>query len=266
MSPLRTRRFAHRSGTGARSRAGARARTATIYVLAFLATLGVAGTCGAHYGGGGPATPLNAPAAPLDHAFPALGGKGTPDRVRSLRLAGNGESWPLSFLKSLFGIEDQSVPRRRPEQNRRAPKPVPRAAAPADVPPPPAPGDDAPATEVATTYRTMCVRLCDGYYWPVSFATLKDSFERDERTCARSCSASVALYHYPNPGAEVEDMVSLQGLPYKDLGTAFLHRSTYDPNCKCRPHPWEAEAVARHKSYANTSQPRAVAQGQRRAR
>jgi hypothetical protein len=260
MSPARTRRFAHRSGTGARSRAGARAKTAAIYVLASLATLGVAGTCGAHYGGGSPT--LNAPAAPPGHAFPALGGEGTPDRVRSLRLADTGESWPLSFFKSLFGIEDQSAPRRRPEQYRRAPKPAPRAAA----PPPLAPGNDAPATAVATPYRTMCVRLCDGYYWPVSFATLKDSFERDERTCAQSCSASVALYYYHNPGAEVEDMVSLQGLFYKDLATAFLHRTTYDPNCKCRPHPWEAEAIARHQSYANTSQPRGGAQGQRRAR
>jgi uncharacterized protein DUF2865 len=265
MSPPRTRRFAHRSGTGARSRAGARAKTATIYVLASLATLGVAGTCGAHYGGGTSPT-LNAPAVPLGHAFPALGGEGTPDRVRSLRLADTREGWPLSFFKSLFGIEDQGAPRRRPEQYRRAPKPVPRAAAPADVSPPLAPGTDAPATEVPTTYRTMCVRLCDGYYWPVSFATLKDGFERDERACAQSCSASVALYHYPNPGAEVVDMVSLRGLPYKDLATAFLHRTTYDPNCKCRPHPWEAQAIARHQGYANTSQTRAAAQGQRRAR
>jgi hypothetical protein len=110
----------------------------------------------------------------------------------------------------------------------------------------------------------MCVRLCDGYYWPVSFATLKDNFKRDEKICARSCSATAALYYYPNPGGELEEMVSLQGRPYQSLGTAFLHRVTYDASCKCRPHPWEAEAVERHKVYA--SQPRTVAHGPRRAR
>jgi hypothetical protein len=108
----------------------------------------------------------------------------------------------------------------------------------------------------------MCVRLCDGYYWPVSFATLKESFGRDEQTCLRSCGASTALYYYRNPGGDLEDMVSLQGMPYKSLGTAFLHRTTYDARCKCRPHPWEAESAERHKAYA--SQPRAVAHGLRR--
>ncbi len=274
MSTVRTPRFATRSGSGARlgrparcgrrSRAGARARTAAIYVLASLATLGLAGTCGAHYGGG---SSTNASGATWGQAFQALDAKGAPTRgrVRNLRLADTGDSWPLAFFKSLFGIQDQSPPRRRPEQYRRAPRPAPRAAPRQDEAPAAAQGNDGRVTDAAT-YRTMCVRLCDGYYWPVSFATLKDNFERDEKTCTQSCRSSAALYYHPNPGGEVEDMVSLRGLPYKDLATAFLHRTTYDANCKCRPHPWEAEAVERHKSYANTSQLRAVAQGQRRAR
>ena len=29
------------------------------------------------------------------------------------------------------------------------------------------------------TYRTLCVRLCDGYYFPVSFSTLPNHFQRD---------------------------------------------------------------------------------------
>jgi hypothetical protein len=38
-------------------------------------------------------------------------------------------------------------------------------------------------------------------------------------------------------------MVSLDGVPYKSLGTAFLFRASYDASCKCRPHPWEKEAL-----------------------
>jgi hypothetical protein len=227
-----------------------------------LATLGLAGTCGAHYGGG---SSTGASGATQGQAFPPLGAKGAPigRRVRNLRLADTGDSWPLSFLDSLFGIQEQSAPRRRPDQYRRAPKPAPAPRQ--DVAPAPAPENDGRVAD-APTYRTMCVRLCDGYYWPVSFSTLKDSFKRDERTCTQSCRSSAALYYYPNPGGEVEDMVNLQGLPYKDLGTAFLHRTTYDANCKCRPHPWEAEAVERHKSYVTSNPRRAVAQGQRRGR
>ena len=34
------------------------------------------------------------------------------------------------------------------------------------------------------TYRTLCVRLCDGYYFPVSFSTLPNHFQRDCGACA----------------------------------------------------------------------------------
>jgi hypothetical protein len=58
-------------------------------------------------------------------------------------------------------------------------------------------------------------------------------------------------------------MVSREGQPYRSLSTAFLYRTVYDPGCKCRPHPWEAAAIERHKGYAAQSPPRAVAQGAR---
>jgi hypothetical protein len=112
----------------------------------------------------------------------------------------------------------------------------------------------------------MCVRLCDGYYWPVSFATSMDRFGRDAQTCARSCGTPVALYYYPNPGGAPEDMVSLDGQPYRSLGTAFLYRASYDASCKCRAHPWEAAAIERHKGYAKSGEMRAAARGRRRSR
>ena len=112
----------------------------------------------------------------------------------------------------------------------------------------------------------MCVRLCDGFYWPISFATGAANFARDSKICTRSCGSSAALYYYRNPGGEPEDMVSLDGRPYKSLGTAFLHHTAYDADCKCRPHPWETEAIERHRKYAEPNQPRAAAQNSRRAR
>jgi hypothetical protein len=100
------------------------------------------------------------------------------------------------------------------------------------------------------TYRTVCVRLCDGYYWPISFATVSGQFDRDEQICQRSCSVPSRLYTYSNPGGEPEQMTDLKGEPYSKLATAFLYRNEYVQDCKCGPHPWEQDALDRHRLYA----------------
>ena len=102
------------------------------------------------------------------------------------------------------------------------------------------------------TYRTLCVRLCDGYYWPISFATSRASFDRDNEVCERSCSSGAKLYIYRNPGEEAEDMVDLNGQSYKALKTAFLYRDRYDLTCQCRPHPWQEAALRQHQTYLRT--------------
>ena len=100
------------------------------------------------------------------------------------------------------------------------------------------------------TYRTVCVRLCDGYFWPVSFATTEAYFDRDRAQCERGCGTPAKLYVYRNPGADPEAMHDLQGQPYSRLPTAFQFRTKFEPTCKCNAHPWEAEAQNRHKLYA----------------
>ena len=101
-----------------------------------------------------------------------------------------------------------------------------------------------------TTYRTVCVRLCDGAFVPVSFATTREHFEQDAAKCERSCGSDSRLYVYKNPGSNIEDMHDVDGRPYKALKTAFLYKTTYNEQCKCRPHPWEEAALDRHKVYA----------------
>jgi hypothetical protein len=84
-------------------------------------------------------------------------------------------------------------------------------------------------------FRTICVRTCDGYYYPISFATSSDRFRDDEQTCQRMCPASeVSLYTYHNPGEEVAQAVSLNGRPYTELPTAFSYRKALNPACSCR--------------------------------
>jgi Protein of unknown function (DUF2865) len=92
-----------------------------------------------------------------------------------------------------------------------------------------------PPGEMGGTYRTVCVRTCDGYYFPVSFETTPDRFREDEQTCQRMCpAADVQLFTYHNPGEEMTQSVSLNGRLYTELPTAFQYRKAITPACSCR--------------------------------
>ena len=85
------------------------------------------------------------------------------------------------------------------------------------------------------TYRTLCVRTCDGFYYPISFSTVPSRFPDDERTCQRTCpAAEVMLFTHRNPGEDVNQSVSLTGRAYRDLPNAFHYRQTVDAACSCR--------------------------------
>lgn len=101
-----------------------------------------------------------------------------------------------------------------------------------------------PGGATGGTYRTICVRSCDGYYYPISYATTPDRFRDDEQTCQRSCPASeVTLYTYHNPGEDVAQAVSLNGRLYTELPNAFAYRKAMTPACSCR-RPGESWAEA----------------------
>jgi hypothetical protein len=94
------------------------------------------------------------------------------------------------------------------------------------------------------TYRTVCVRTCDGYYFPISFETTPDHFREDEQACQRMCpAAEVQLYTYHNPGEDVQQAVSLNGRLYTELPAAFQYRKALNPACSCR-RPGESWAEA----------------------
>ncbi len=85
------------------------------------------------------------------------------------------------------------------------------------------------------TYRTLCVRLCDGYYFPVSFSTLPGHFQRDDDLCQSKCAAPAKLFYYQNPGGAIDQMVDAQtNAPYTQLKEAFLYRKKYIAGCSCK--------------------------------
>lgn len=86
-----------------------------------------------------------------------------------------------------------------------------------------------------STIRTVCVRSCDGYYWPISFATVEDYLGNDAAMCQQQCPGeAVELYYYRNPGESPEQMVSMSGQSYSSLPNAFRYRKEYDASCSCK--------------------------------
>ncbi len=89
------------------------------------------------------------------------------------------------------------------------------------------------------SYRTLCVRTCDGYYFPVSFAAFEHDLDRDQKVCEAMCPGTeVKLYYHSVPDEESEDMISIAGEPYAELGTAFLYRQAgykRKKSCGCSP-------------------------------
>src|SRR5271156_6400924 len=85
------------------------------------------------------------------------------------------------------------------------------------------------------TFRTVCVRTCDGYYFPISYSTVPSKFADDERLCQRLCPASEAvLYSHRNPGEDVTRAVAASGRSYSELPTAFAYRKAFNNACSCR--------------------------------
>lgn len=121
-----------------------------------------------------------------------------------------------------------------------------------------------PAPRNGSGYRTLCVRMCDGYYWPLSFSTGREGLMRDAQRCETSCEAPAKLFYHYSAG-NVESMVDMEGKPYSGLEHAFRYRKEYVSDCKCRPEPWSEAAKQEYERRAEveaTGEPAAAQEGE----
>ncbi len=106
-----------------------------------------------------------------------------------------------------------------------------------------------PGQDRSGSYRAICVRLCDGYYWPISYGTSRSGDADDKEACESGCATEARLFYVP-AGAETDQAVDVKGKPYSRLKNAYRYRNEYVPSCKCKPDPWEQSSLDRHKKYA----------------
>jgi hypothetical protein len=99
-------------------------------------------------------------------------------------------------------------------------------------------GDDYWGYGNYSTVRTVCVRLSDGYFWPISYSTLQEYLPNDSAQCHAMCpNTPVDLYYYDNPGEDTEQMRNMAGAPYTALPSAFAYRQAIDANSTCKGTP-----------------------------
>lgn len=85
----------------------------------------------------------------------------------------------------------------------------------------------------AVRFRTWCVRLCDGYYYPMNYLTTRGRLQADDEKCRSRCSSESRLFVNAVVGRKASPMVDLSGLQYRELPTAFAYRREINAACTC---------------------------------
>jgi uncharacterized protein DUF2865 len=81
--------------------------------------------------------------------------------------------------------------------------------------------------------KAVCVRSCDGYFFPVSYSAGGHMADLQEMCHALCPNAEVTLYSY-SPSADIDSAISIDGARYMDMPNALKYRKSTDPTCSCR--------------------------------
>ena len=146
---------------------------------------------------------------------------------------GNAPPRPTNFLEALFGgVARLATPQQQQPQMDARFEPL-------DHGPPDRttesgqPADRSGVVAHAGSYA-VCVRTCDGSFFPVSYSGAGSRADSLEEVCRALCpNADVALYSFPF-GGTIDEAESASGEPYANLPNAGKFEQSYDPGCSCR--------------------------------
>ncbi len=86
----------------------------------------------------------------------------------------------------------------------------------------------------ASTAMNYCVRLCDGFAFPVGHSGT-DAWNIQESACRSACPGADTALFSAAAGAKDFDALSRGGLAYSSLPNAFRYRQAISESCSCRP-------------------------------
>ncbi len=83
-------------------------------------------------------------------------------------------------------------------------------------------------------YTTLCVRSCDGFYFPISNTTSPSAFQADDAACKAACPNQQVSLYYVRPGeAKEQALDAFTNQSYTALANALHYRTKYEKTCQC---------------------------------
>jgi len=93
--------------------------------------------------------------------------------------------------------------------------------------------------------QAMCVRTCDGGFFPVSYSARRSNLDDLGDLCRALCPNVEAVLYTHAPSRGIDEAISIDGEPYSALRNAGKYRTKFDPACTCKPpHKSWVEALA----------------------
>lgn len=103
------------------------------------------------------------------------------------------------------------------------------------VDPGPSPDPDAPApASPARSAVVLCVRHCDGAYYPLAADIASDRLGDMDRICQAQCPAAESSAYAGHDADDVAGALASDGTRYTDLAAAFQFRKGTSQACACR--------------------------------
>jgi hypothetical protein len=139
-------------------------------------------------------------------------------------------SGPGNVFEALFG----GLARLGAPQDQEPPQTDARFEDRGDQPRQSAPSGEKGGVQAHSGSYAVCVRTCDGSFFPVSYSGAGSRADSLEDVCRALCpNADMALYSFPF-GGTVDEAASPTGEPYANLPNAAKFEKAYDQSCSCR--------------------------------
>ncbi len=82
--------------------------------------------------------------------------------------------------------------------------------------------------------EAICVRQCDGGFFPVSYSARHGSLQELNELCQAQCPNAQAMVYTKSLWRDVETAVSIEGEPYSALPNALKFQKQRVPACSCK--------------------------------
>ncbi len=83
--------------------------------------------------------------------------------------------------------------------------------------------------------KAICVRTCDGGFFPLVPSASHDQLDHLEDLCKASCPNTEAHLYTMGQDGTLQSATALDGQPYTSLAAAFKFEKTFTASCTCKP-------------------------------